>query len=508
MRQARYSSTMFVLALLVFVWSCGGEGREPPVRAAEGTEVPPTQLVNEAPASTVEKPPLPFSMVSTTIAVSESDGIPVAMARPLVSYLEDIHPPCTPIVQSGSDPCESELLSRTGSSSGASRGILPDVLPTISEMVHDLSPIFAPHLLVRATGLPSTTRCDGLYPIQVPYFQAEDCMSPRLFHYYCFTDFRINEYIVGEGPSILTMLISGGTVNLLDPDERETIDEQWMKETFDLPDPEWASLYEGSELIIMLGIPSTLSIETWRPQGFYYSMWFITREGEDLRAVSGAIDLALTPEHHQQLNRPLNEVITDLKEAMENRATLTGGRIGLDQSLPPLVSDANRLQDFYGAVGAVYEGDDATLLPPPAPGDDDPEQDPTRTDENQPTSTIPAPGDEISPPPTDDATTTTSAAEPPAVETTTSTVTTQPEVEDTTPTGTTQPIDSENEPPNPPATEPAQPQTDEDTTTSSTGTTQPPDDTDTTQPQARDTIPTPTGTTQPPDNGGTTISNS
>ena len=185
----------------------------------------------------------------------------------------------------------------------------------------------------------------------------------------------------------MTIKAAGRTVSLLDPDERETIDQQWMKETFDLPDPERASRYEGSELILMLGMPSTFSVEAWRPQGFYYSMWFITREGEELRAVSGAIDLAMTPEHHQQLNRPLNEVVKDLKEAMESRATLTGGRIGLDPTLPLLVSDANKLQDFYRAVGAVYEGEDATLLPPPAPGADEPEQDPTRTDEDQPTST-------------------------------------------------------------------------------------------------------------------------
>ena len=496
---------MFVLTLLVFVWSCGGESSEPPVRAAEEADTPPTQLVEEAPASTVEEPSLPSSMASTTIVVPESDGIPVAMVRPLVSYLEDIVPPCTPIVQDEPDPCRSRPQARRSSGSNSSKGQLPDILPTISEMVHDeLSPVSAPHLLVRATGLPSTTRCDGLYPIRDADFEAEDWLSPHLFHYYCFTDFRINEYIVGEGPPILTIKAAGRTVSLLDPDERETIDEQWMKETFDLPDPERASRYEGSELILMLGMPSTFSVEAWRPQGFYYSMWFITREGEELRAVSGAIDLAMTPEHHQQLNRPLNEVVKDLKEAMESRATLTGGRIGLDPSLPLLVSDANKLQDFYGAVGAVYEGDDATLLPPPAPGDDEPEQDPTRTDENQPTSTIPAPGDETSSPPTDDATTTTGTAEPPTVETTTSTATTQPQAGDTTPTptGTTQPTDSENEPPNPPVTEPAQ--TEEGTTTSSTSATQPPDNTDATQPQAGDTTPTPTGTTRPTDNNGTT----
>ena len=145
--ETEYLVTFLALAaLLVFVWSCGGEDRGPPVRVAEGDDNPPTRLVEEAPVSTME-PALPSSMASTTIAAPESDGIPVAMARPSVSYLEDTVPPCTPIVQGGPDPCESEL-SRTRSNSGSNRGMLPDVLPTISKMVHnELSPALAPHCL-------------------------------------------------------------------------------------------------------------------------------------------------------------------------------------------------------------------------------------------------------------------------------------------------------------------------------------------------------------------------
>ena len=121
-------------------------------------------------------------------------------------------------------------------------------------------------------------------------------------------------------------------------------------------------------------------------------MWYVTKENNELRAISAAMDRwARTPEHRRQMNRPLDELIQEIKEAIETRATQTGGRIGLDPTLPMLITDANNLQDFYQTVGAVYEGDDATVLPPPAPGQE-----------------------ETTPPPTDaTATTTTSTAQPP-----------------------------------------------------------------------------------------------
>ncbi len=484
MRQKRIKP-MLALALMFFVCACGVESHEPPIQAAAAKETKAlaAQTMEESPVSTMDLSPsssssdytpiteeesslsamaipsLSSSVAgSVTVAVPEPYDESIAMKGPLMSYLEEPIPPCTPINSDGPDPCETELLphAKESGSNSSYIALLPDVLPTISEVINELHPILTPHIVVRATGLPDTTRCDGLYPIRIANFEPEDRGLSNLFHYYCFTDFRINEYIIGEGPPILTIDIAAGAVSLADPDEVETVDEQWMKQTFDLPNPERSSKHEGKEYIIMLGVYENFSIEVLSPQGYYYSMWQIIRENDELRAISAAMeDWARTPEHRQQMNRPLDELIQEIKQAIENRATQTGGRIGMDPSLPLLITDANDLQDFYQTVGAVYEGDDATVLPPPVPGQEDPEQDPTQTGENQPTtSTIPAPGEEeTTPPPTDDATTTTTS-------------TTQPQTDDTT------------------------------TTTSPTGAT---------QPETQDTIPTPTATTQPPANNDNTI---
>ena len=42
------------------------------------------------------------------------------------------------------------------------------------------------------------------------------------------------------------------------------------------------------------------------------------------------------------------------------------GGLGDSEPLPVLITDANRLTDAYIEVGAVYEGDNTTVLPPVA----------------------------------------------------------------------------------------------------------------------------------------------
>ena len=118
------------------------------------------------------------------------------------------------------------------------------------------------------------------------------------------------------------------------------------------------------------------------------------REGDEIRAVSDHIPWARTDQHRSKLDRPLSELTAEIKEAAANRIALTGGRIGEDPSLPMLVTDANKLRDFYRVVGAVYDGDffgavagvygvvDATVLPPPVPGEDGPVEAPTITEES------------------------------------------------------------------------------------------------------------------------------
>lgn len=68
------------------------------------------------------------------------------------------------------------------------------------------------------------------------------------------------------------------------------------------------------------------------------------------RAVAEHISLARTSEQRARLDIPLAELERQVRAAATNRIAVTGGRIGVAPDLPMLISDANNLRNYYGAV--------------------------------------------------------------------------------------------------------------------------------------------------------------
>ena len=426
--------------------------------------------------------------------------------EPTVSYLEEVIPPCTPISNDGPDPCPSGTPPTVQPVGGQASFILRDPLPTMTERLTGFMPVEAAHLVIRGTATPDTTRCE-LYPIVVPNISSLDAgRRYDMAHYHCFVDFRINEYYIGEGPPELAVSIFRDSVLLsrsLTWDTIEEVTEEDMLYYFRDPQSRVADAYEGREMILFLIIPKSIAVEAWTAETVY----FVQRRGEEIRLVSQSIRLARTPEQHNALNVEYTEFVSRLKEASVNRIALTGGRIGTDPSLPMLVTDANKLRDFYAAIGAFYEGDDATVLPPPVPGQDGPVQDSATTgeegeNEGDPTGL----GEDTTTSSTDEATTTTSSTttttEPPTTTTTSttapSTTTTQPPTTTTAPstTTTTVPDTTTTEPLTTTTTEPPTTTTTS-TTVSSTTTTTAPTTTTTSTTAVTTTSPTTTSTTAP-----------
>ena len=157
----------------------------------------------------------------------------------------------------------------------------------------------------------------------------------------------------------------------------------------------------------LLRMPTTIAVEAWSARG-PFTRWFVQRgDSDEIRAVAQEISLARTDTQRGNLDVLLSDLVADIRAAAAVRdahiaasdtttttdgaesrsaeATSTSGGasttvttqagivrpvggIGDSQPLPVLVTDANRLQDFYVEVGAVYEGEEATtVLPPPRP---------------------------------------------------------------------------------------------------------------------------------------------
>ena len=344
-------------------------------------------------------------------------------------YLEEVVPPCVPTL-SEPDPCPVGMPIHTNTSSSSLSYM--ESVPTFLErlVTDDESLLFVPHIVIRGTMLTGTTRCDR-YPDIVPDYLNLELLPYGFF--YCFIDVEVKEYVIGEGPKIMPVIMYRN--NLLGYiSERGYIDDEGKLTQdgilfLDKKKEDTILKYEGKEMVLFLSIPFTLGVEAWGTIGGG-DRWFVQQTDDGIRAVAQNIWLARNDEMRSKLNLPLDELVEGIKKASPQRVRITDGRIGIDPDLPMLVTDVHELRDFYTRVGAVYEGESATVLPPPVPGEDDPAPPTIPVNEGTSGSSVPLPGEETNTPSsTDDAGTTTTST---SVSTTTTTTTSVAESATTT----------------------------------------------------------------------------
>ena len=436
------------LTVLCFLALACGAGTD------NGLEIIPTNMSSTASAG-VESSATPVSLIAVTSELA-IDSSPVApyeeMERPMISYLENVTPPCTETVVSELDPCMPDVppILEPASSAGSLPAWLYQDIPSftgmlLGELYDEYYPTWAPHIVIRGTVLPKTTRCE-LYPIRSFDHLDLGVVIEDLDVYSCFADVQVNEYIVGEGPSKLTVALYHESIPLgHQRDDWPNIKDQIIMNYLNNPQPRTAETYEGRELVIFLQPSGSISIETWT-RGWHFSVWFVQRVGDEIRAVASDIVHAVNDDQRARLDLPLTELVKQLRHAAEERMTITGGRIGINASLPMFITDANKLREYYQTTGTIYYGSgNTTVLPPPVPGEGDPVPITVPIIEGTTVTTTPIPGGETTiPPSTDDAGTTTqqepATTTPPGTTTTESSTTTAsaPAVDATTTTATTE----------------------------------------------------------------------
>ena len=368
--------------------------------------------------------------------------------KPSSLYLDNISPPCVLGENTGQDACPVEIPPTV--ETVTVRGAPPlwpieGGVPTFTEILlgRGIS-LAAIHIVIRGTVQKNTTRC-ATFPIKLHNYINETSLFRDFYHHYCFADINVSEYIIGTGPTKLTVSLHQELIAGKHLDNNLELTGDAFFSVLKDPQSRTATVYEGKELVLFLVPTFSVAVESWQRIGDF-GTWFVQRNNNNnIRAVSQDIIYAITDEQRRQLNLPLTLLTEQIKQANTERNSITNGKVGTSSpTLPSLVTDANLLKNFYTSVGAVYDDtEEATKLPPPVPGENDPTAPTIPTNDGTTETTATTPGEEpTTPSPTDDAATTatTSATTTATGETTTTaaatTTTSEPAGAETV-TGTT-----------------------------------------------------------------------
>ena len=176
------------------------------VALAACQDSPPAQTIEPSLESVQASSPTP-----TTEPPQESarDSSPAPATGPAPEYLTENIPPCTPIEGSTVDPCTPDFQVDAGGGgmgSGVGSDIFDNPPRTIRSFLDGNGFGHEAHAVIRATYIPGTIRCRWGVPFR-PLAARESGLFDNSLLIECFSDVRVNEYIVGSGPSQLTLMI-------------------------------------------------------------------------------------------------------------------------------------------------------------------------------------------------------------------------------------------------------------------------------------------------------------
>ncbi len=309
-----------------------------------------------------------FRLITPTISLSVlmiatiacNNGQPPPAEPHTPEYLTQEIPPCTPVSGANVDPCDPdppriELCIECFKDLG-------DEPASLREAFVGDEPAWTPHLVLRGTYIPDTFRCTADEPFLLPAYLQDEFGGPVEYPATtkCYIDVRVNNFVIGTGPSALTILVFQWN-----PGSEENAEE--LRQQLEL-DEGAADVFSGREHLMFLSPPFDLSTLAW-----WSRHWDVQRrEDNTVVAVHPARDhwRRRKPDGYQTylsvLEMSLPAFSRAVTEAHQARMSEYEGRIGAGQSLPMLVTDANQLRDYYTEVGAYAPGVPTPAPPPPA----------------------------------------------------------------------------------------------------------------------------------------------
>ena len=379
--------TLLVLLAAGVIACTGGQpgatpeplAKAPPVATGEGSAALAGQPDESEPApEPLAKAPPVATGEGSAVLDREPDG-----GEPAPELVRDI-PPCTPIEGSTVDPCAGDGPLAPAAGDGGS--VVPGEPFSVRFFVDGgPSTILTNHLVIRGTYKPNTVRCFAddttNYPAYLGWAHRNPYLPGGVTEVKCFSDVRVNAYLLGSGPSTLTVMVAVFDVwSAEPPHESEEQRAYFESALLEGGVAGFMTVREGGisgvEQVMFLFPSYDVSVETWTT--LLPRNWDIkTKDDGTVMAVHPHRDHYArhrTPTEFETLRPKLEMTLTALKTAIttadQARRTENGGRIGPETTHPTLVSSANDLDDYFRqtAVGAYIDPPRTPIQPPPSCG--------------------------------------------------------------------------------------------------------------------------------------------
>ena len=318
---------------------------------------------------------------------------------PYEGYLTAVIAPCEPAHEHDGpgatiDPCAPGAPSQLPSL-GGSRPVLGDKPATIDDLfgvTEEREAWMVPHnIVVRGTYILGTERCTGLTPsITSPFVD----LPPGSLVVKCYADVKVHEYLLGTGPERMTTELFTFSPwwawDESNAKEELAVWEGWLVES----EPGAGDGVMGREMILFLFPSMDYTVAAW-----------VSEPGFDVQRLKDGTVVAVhfnrdvwewhRPEDYAKYRTShLELTLPALKQAVvaahNARVEKFGGRIGVAEGLPMLVSDVHGLTDFMVSTLA-YEGG-GPAQPPPVPGEGDSNPDGVSVDDGTAAPTPTPPG--------------------------------------------------------------------------------------------------------------------
>ena len=280
-----------------------------------------------------------------------------------IRFVDGVRPACAPVPGSDRDPCQREFtpISLPGQNS-AGHGLKVPPLPVDPEWLYrqewSRQGVTTPQVVLRGVVAQNSARCSevGAYHIGSDWYGLieQDSATARIV---CHVDVDVSEYLVGSGPSRLTIIPYWHRSVPTDTSGYGT-SEYFAEMTSPIRDG-----LEGFEFVFELALPHDLAWGEW----VHVHSWDLLRRPDGTivgRAIMWTLFEGTTDVTDWEI--PLDELQSKLKAAHAKVAAEHGGRISDEPDSPMLVTDAGR-DSLLGQLRTLGAYDAPGITPVPAP---------------------------------------------------------------------------------------------------------------------------------------------